>query len=250
MRKNNCELIRQELDELMLDEVSSSAVVQHLRECAGCREFQEQQTKLRRMVGGLGIVSAPPDFDFRLRARLANESTNMPSTFMLYWPLTRRGLQVVGLALVIVIGVSLTRNALNQTETTDNLAKQAGAEVQPPPKPIQNVTPVAPPSPPVEISVASDNGSTKRKNERTGNLSKTKRPLATLDFASQRAEVIGAVEPVGASAAFPIDASQQSFTVSFDDGRGNARTISVPTISFGSQRIVQNANQFAPKRVW
>ena len=73
MRKNNCEVIRQELDELMLDENSSAAVTEHLRECAACREFNEKQTKLRQIVGSLGTVSAPPDFDFRLRARLANE---------------------------------------------------------------------------------------------------------------------------------------------------------------------------------
>jgi hypothetical protein len=52
------------------------------------------------------------------------------------------------------------------------------------------------------------------------------------------------------SAAFPIDASLQPFKVSLDDGRGNAKTISVPTISFGSQRIVQSGNQYAPKRDW
>jgi hypothetical protein len=64
------------------------------------------------------------------------------------------------------------------------------------------------------------------------------------------ATVYSATEPVGVSAAFPIDASVQSFKVSLDDGRGNARTISVPTISFGSQRIMQGENQFAPKRDW
>jgi hypothetical protein len=55
---------------------------------------------------------------------------------------------------------------------------------------------------------------------------------------------------VAASTVFPIDASLQSLKFSLDDGRGNARTISVPTISFGSQRVLQNANQFAPKGVW
>ena len=69
MRKNNCEVIRQELDELMLSETGSARVVEHLRECAACHEFNEKQTRLRQIVGSLGTVSAPPDFDFRLRAR-------------------------------------------------------------------------------------------------------------------------------------------------------------------------------------
>jgi len=77
-----------------------------------------------------------------------------------------------------------------------------------------------------------------------------KRSIASIDFSNERAEVIRGAEPVGVSAAFPIEASLQSFRVSLDDGSGNAKTISVPTISFGSQRIVQSGNQFAPKRDW
>ena len=74
MRETKCELVRRELDELMLEEEFSRATAEHLEACAGCREFQRQQTKLRQIVGGLGTVAAPPDFDFRLRARLANEA--------------------------------------------------------------------------------------------------------------------------------------------------------------------------------
>jgi hypothetical protein len=48
---------------------------------------------------------------------------------------------------------------------------------------------------------------------------------------------------------FQIDASLQSVTVSLDDGRGNERTISFPTVTFGSQRVLANGNQFAPKGV-
>ena len=52
----------------------STAATEHLRECAACREFHEQQTKLRQIVGSLGTVDAPADFDFRLRARLAADA--------------------------------------------------------------------------------------------------------------------------------------------------------------------------------
>jgi hypothetical protein len=62
--------------------------------------------------------------------------------------------------------------------------------------------------------------------------------------------VISGQEAVSGFEAIPLDASLQSFKVSLDDGRGNARTISVPTISFGSQRMLQTGNQFVPKRDW
>jgi len=67
MKERQCELIRRELDELMLNEDLSAAAAEHLRDCASCQEFRRQQTKLRQIVGSLGTVNAPADFDFRLR---------------------------------------------------------------------------------------------------------------------------------------------------------------------------------------
>jgi hypothetical protein len=248
MRKNNCELIRRELDELMLDEAYSSSAVEHLRECAECREFHEKQTKLRQIVGSLGTVAAPPDFDFRLRARLANESSRGAQFH--YWPLARRGLAMAVLLLLFATGAVLVWNAMNHPSTSDNMANKDEVKVQTPEKPVETVTPGLPVK--QDKNVVAGGGPEKRReiqNERqtTAGL-KTKRPLVAVDSASLGAEVIKGLEP--ASDVFPIDVSSQSIRVSVNDGRGNARTISVPPISFGSQRIVQNANQFAPKRAW
>ena len=74
------------------------------------------------------------------------------------------------------------------------------------------------------------------------------RSLVAVDSSSERAIVLSNSQPY--SMIFPIDASLQSFKVSLDDGRGNARTISVPTLTFGSQRLVPVATQFPPKNVW
>ena len=120
MRKNICELIRRELDELSLDETCSTAAVEHLRECGACREFHEKQTKLREIVGSLGTVAAPADFDFRLRARLANESSSAASQFnFLAWPVLRRGFAVAAVLLVFATGAYLVRNALNRPPASD-----------------------------------------------------------------------------------------------------------------------------------
>src|SRR5215510_12652871 len=112
MRINNCEVIRQELDELMLGETCSAAVLEHLRECGACREFNEKQTRLRQIVGSLGTVSAPPDFDFRLRARLANDA-NGTAAFH-FWPAVKRGLAFAVVLLLFVVGALLVRNAFNR----------------------------------------------------------------------------------------------------------------------------------------
>jgi hypothetical protein len=242
MRKNNCEVVRRELDELMIGEACSNGVTEHLRDCASCREFHEQQTKLRQIVGSLGTVDAPADFDFRLRARLAQSNGSS-----VYWPFARRGLAVAAMAIVFLVGVVVVRNVMNRPAAVNNVAQQ-------PPTPV--VPDVTPPSvkedkkPQQAVAVLGEESPLIRKGERRPRNDFRKRPMATIDSALSRAEVINDSQPVDLSAAFPIDASNETFRVSLDDGRGNARTISVPTISFGSQRIVQNANQLAPKRVW
>src|SRR5688572_32199860 len=73
MKDKRCELVRRELEELKLNEEFSAAAAEHLQTCSDCRDFQRQQTKLRQIVGSLGTVNAPADFDFRLRARLRSE---------------------------------------------------------------------------------------------------------------------------------------------------------------------------------
>ena len=247
MRKNNCEIIRRELDESMLNETSSSAVLDHLKECADCREFHQKQTKLRRMVGSIGTVAAPADFDFRLRARLASEANG--GTFHLrsvYWPVLRRGFAVAAVMIVVAVGIVLVRNAMNRQVT-----------VATGPQPIVNPVPATIPEPTRQATsqqVAGAipvSGSQKIRNERPVQPTlKPRRTMAAVDFSSQRAEVINGFEAIGSTTVFPLDTSLQSFKVSLDDGRGNARTISVPTISFGSQRVLKNANSFAPKDVW
>jgi hypothetical protein len=78
-----------------------------------------------------------------------------------------------------------------------------------------------------------------------------KRALATVESASIGAQVIsGSRIDSEATAVIPIDASLPSFKFSLDDGSGNARTISVPTIRFGSQRMLPNGHQFAQKGIW
>ena len=247
MRNENCEAIRRELDELMLDGTCSTSAAEHLKECSDCREFNRTQTKLRRMVGSLGTVEAPPDFDFRLRARLANNST---SNVFHYWPVVQRGLAVAAAVIVIAFGVVVVKNVLNQQ-------KEVVAEKSPaPPQPPKQVEP-----PPSKTTAGSEqtamhvptSGPEKNKVERPAQAAqKIKRPLTAVEFSKQRADVFPLSEAVNsdASTVFPIDASLEPLRLSLDDGRGNARTIFVPTIRFGSQRMLPNKNQLAEKGIW
>ena len=251
MRKNICEAIRLELDELLPGGAYSSAAAAHLRECAGCREFQDKNLKLREIVGSLGTVSAPADFDFRLRARLANESSSAASWWQFAFP--RRGFAAAAVLLVFATGAFLVRNVWNQPPVNE---QQAASVEQPripqPPQPAPSLEVKTPDNSGSEVLAASPERRPQIiRNERPSQVAvKPKRSLVAEDFSSEGAGVLKATDALGEFEAIPLDASLESFKVSVNDGRGNARTISVPAISFGSQRMVQTGSQFAPKRDW
>jgi hypothetical protein len=246
MKETKCEAIRRELDELMLGDECSVHATQHLQECGECREFHQRQTKLRQIVGGLGTIEAPPDFDFRLRARLANESNTAGFHLRaLQWPFATRGVAVAAVLLLFVTGVVLVRRnmvspeAMPAPRTEVAVGEQEPVRPAPAPDQVKEQTPV-----PRQV-VASNDGPRKNRGER---VAKPKRSLATLDSAVEPPLVLA--DSQQQAAIFSIDASLQSLRLSIDDGQGNARTISVPTISFGSQRVLATGNQFAPKGVW
>lgn len=239
MKQKRCELVRRELEELMLNEEFSAAAAEHLQTCSDCREFQRQQTKLRRIVGSLGTVSAPADFDFRLRARLAADAQT-PS--FRYWSMAVKGLATAAIVLVFGIGAAVIWQRDRQ---------QTPVVVAPRIEPIEIENPHKEALPSVNVGPTVAVGRPSRRVERS-TVSKPKRTVTAIDFSSERASVITNTRPaLDTATVFPIEASLQSVKVSLDDGRGNARTISFPTVSFGSQRVPVPANQFAPKGgVW
>lgn len=246
MKETKCESIRRELDELTLGDECSVDATQHLRECGACREFHQKQTRLRQMVGGLGTVEAPPDFDFRLRARLASEPNSAAFHLRaLQWPFATRSVAVAAMLLLFIGGVFLVRSVITRnvvpTQQPSDVATRGEMPTPPAPRPDDVKQDKQPPL----IVVASNDGPRKSKGERSV---KPKTALVSLDRASEGASVLS--QSQRQSPIFPIDASLQSLKVSLDDGHGNARTISVPTISFGSQRVLATGNQFAQKGDW
>ena len=246
MRNNNCEAIRRELDELMLDGTCSTSAAEHLKECSDCREFNRTQTKLRRMVGSLGTVEAPPDFDFRLRARLASDTT---SNVFHYWPLVQRGLAIAAVVIVIAFGVIVVRNVVNQPKEVVAEKPSTPPEA---PRQVESPQPPSPTSGTEQMAHVPTSGPDKKKGERLPQAAPKPKQLTAVDFSKERAEAIPGSEAANyeASTVFPIDASVEPLRLSLDDGRGNAKTISVPTIRFGSQRMLPNRNQLAEKGIW
>ncbi len=230
----------------MLGDECSVRATQHLQECGECSEFRQKQTRLRQIVGGLGTIEAPADFDFRLRARLAHESNAAGFHLRaLQWPFATKGVAVAAMLVLFVGGIFLVRRNMVTPETAPTSGPGVAVRSDEPARPIPAPTQVKE-QPPVQPSVvASNDGPRKNRGERH---MQPKHSLVAVDRASEGASVYS--DSQRQAAIFPIDASLQSLKVSIDDGHGDLRTIFVPTITFGSQRVLPTANQFAPKSVW
>ena len=250
MKYTDCNQIRLEIDEGELGATLSSVAAQHLRECARCQDFHDEQTKLRQIVGSLETVHAPADFDFRLRARLANSENASAYRFLSPFALLRSpAFAAVTMLLMIAGGFVFLRQFTPKEERT--VAVNDRSNPAPAPAPAQTEQPskeqLAPKSegePSKSVTV--------RLEPRRGTTIPRKRS-ASIDFSNTSATVIRNTGAGAYAATFPLDVSQQSFKVSIDDGRGSSRTISVPTVSFGSRRVLPSgspSNQFVASGVW
>ncbi|HEX5890845.1 MAG TPA: hypothetical protein VFY61_19190 [Pyrinomonadaceae bacterium] len=251
MKDKRCEPVRRELEELMLNDNFSAATGEHLRTCFECREFQRQQTKLRQIVGSLGTVNAPADFDFRLRARLVADA-EAPS--FRFWTITVKGLATAAVLVVFGVGAVMVWQRVDDptpavavAQPPQVTAPEAGAG-EDPNRQVHWINDSL-----MNPAVADNRTATPPRKPKPSRPANTpKRTVSTVDFSSERATVISNTPPaVDNATVFPIEASLQSVKVSLDDGRGNARTISFPTVSFGSQRVLTTtANQFNSKGEW
>ena len=77
----------------------SETAAMHLKICADCEKLSDRQTQIWRMIDGLKPVDAPNDFDFRVKARIAQ---GKPSDFKApgFLPILR---YVLPLSVVVVL---------------------------------------------------------------------------------------------------------------------------------------------------
>lgn len=256
MRNMNCRNIQREIEEASPGDLLSSAVNNHLLECAACETFAREQNSLQRIVASLGTVEAPGDFDFRLRARLAAEKQQTARPFSLVGLSFGARSYAMALLLVLVGGAILfvALKARTGEPVSGEVAK--GPQVVQPASPVNGtvaavnsqsnpeVKPTAHPSADEAIVKASGRGPVKRNGTGSNLLAGSRRGQETVTMSGRGAPVYRSEQLADAypTSAFPINASYQSLKVSVDDGRGSKRTISLPTVSFGSQRTLSQSN--------
>jgi hypothetical protein len=251
MRTMNCGNIRREIEEAGPGDVLSSEVDQHLAHCTTCKTLARQQANLHKIVSSLGTVEAPGDFDFRLRARLAADK-RQPRPFALAGlsfgvrSASMAALMLVLFGAAVLFVVLRTRPDNSAPEVVAGGAPNAN-QANPT---VVGTVPVPATAPervnqPEVVATAEVAGSESSAPPRVRRRGANMTTLAS--YRDSRTSYGGTRDSSGTGAvvlnsnqgsAFPIDASYQSLKVSIDDGRGSSRTISLPTVSFGSQRAL------------
>ena len=251
MSKSICTAVRRQLDEMDLHEVHGTEISQHLGNCPECSDFHQKQASLRQLVGSLGTVSAPADFDFRLRARLASDKGNSVHFLSIAnWSIFQRS-AAIATALALVIGAAvLVRQFKDRNQAKPGIMK-AGTPASGPQVP--QSAPQSPPqtrAPEKVVTAQKNDGVRERpRKQMPAAAPRNTRTLMAKELANERAPLYGA-QKEDPGTVFPIDAAQQSLRVSLFDGRGNPRTISLPGVTFGSQKVVPSTTSYAPKGVW
>ncbi|HLO00259.1 MAG TPA: hypothetical protein VK208_17500 [Pyrinomonadaceae bacterium] len=253
MRSMNCKYMRREIEAAGSSDLLSAAVIAHIRNCAGCEMISRQHDRLQAIVSSLDTVAAPGDFEFRLRARLAGEKSGAARTSN--WTFSF-GLRIAAVAVTVLLIVSAAlltfrspgdnpvvadgnRPASKQSEEVRLNGAGAVSAV----KGNEANLAAAPKddgSSAIEANSNSLSAPSRKRQPRTELAALRGAPrFGTRDLSSTSAPVVKRYDQLAETyptAAFPINASYQSLKVSVDDGHGVSRTISLPSVSFGSQR--------------
>jgi hypothetical protein len=249
MKRIDCSNVRRAIEEAASGELLAAPERDHLGNCAACATFGSEQQQLKEMVASLGNIEAPADFDFKLQARLAASRSSRRGV------VSGNGFGMRSLAfatLILLFGfvVVLMNMRARSSEPAPlaqapSAASGQAAEI--------NKNGQAPETPSTSDNVAAitstddavpgvvQSGRAANLIKRNGSsvpqfVARNGRIKAT-DLSASAAPVLRPETEMGSSV-FPLGTSYQSLKVSVDDGRGSSRTISLPTVSFGSSRVL------------
>lgn len=242
MKAVDCRIVSREIDELSRDQEPSQAVLSHTAECVRCQSFYHDRLKLRQIVGELPTVSAPADFDFRLRARLATEKGKDSASFAAR--VFGFGFPSVALvSIALLVGATLSMWALTNSgnQPAVNETPRIVASLPVPidrssqetatPQPVTTAIDDSDVSKPDLVTKPKEGSSPPRSNRKRSGARNSNVMQAQI---LNREELIAGADP---AVVFPLEASEP-LRVSVDYATGRSRTISLPTLSFGSQDVV------------
>lgn len=248
----NCKLYRNAYEEADPHGALSDGAREHLGACHECARLYRERAALRGLLGGLGRVEAPPDFDFRLRARLRSANAEARTGFFarLVSPAAASALAACAV-LAVTAGVYFKRQPPRAQQT---VASQAVAQAQ-------DATGETAKAVGGSELVSAQAGGVVQKGDEVANAgtgqrsTARRRPRASAGFqnvarvqglaaesAQSAAPILkrgdGEVTFVNPPVAVTLPASRRPLRVMLRDERGGSHALSMRPVSFGSQEFV------------
>ena len=243
MSGNLCRQVREEIDQIELRQALSAGSEAHVASCAACATFRNERVRLREIVGGLQPVTAPDDFEIRLRARIARERDVPRQPFIFRFVMSTPAI-VVAAVLVMVVGAVVFRTQMGRPQNSTVVAENGNQSSNSNPAPAilaKDKTPeLTPPSPAANYDVIKSKPATVAvKNTQKANVPVTAGQLVD-DFAIRSAAPVRIIDRAGEVS---LTAPTKPLIVTMYDEHGGTRKIQLPPISFGSQRLTGNRTQ-------
>jgi len=246
MNNRECRATRQEIEQSELHQRLSGAAVRHIESCPACHEFQLERNRLRELIGSLEPVAAPGDFDVRLRARIAaDRQQNSPGSFLGRFVISTPA--IAAAAVIVMLTGAIVWFAQHRRDQESTLASGAPARTEqaitPSDKPAEGTDSNSPAvaadtHPPITLTAQAP----KDRNLYRDTSSKStgaRGPVGpATDFNVTGAESIRQGEQRAGEVS--LSAPVKPLVVSLEDNSGTKRRISLPPVSFGSQRLVDN----------
>jgi hypothetical protein len=268
----NCQTCQIQIEELELGEHLSEAARAHMTACAPCRAFHDERLSLRRLVGSLGPVAAPPDFEFRLRARLAAASNGggrhlSLRSFLSSAPAVALAASFALLVAGVIIYKQMKSGAVtNKQNEIAQSGKLPSVNTIPTPSP-ETVKQISDkenekilsaqgagsknPTPLMADSRNPARRQTRQTNEGLQQLTSSDKGVGgaqSIKPSNNPTTIAGSNQPVELSVRSPM----QPVRVSLDDRSGTKRTVTLEPVVFGSQDFTGGnlTRSTSPSDIW
>ncbi len=258
MKWMECRATRQEIDEG--GGRLSAQALRHVASCAQCLAFQNERARLRELLTSLEPVTAPADFDFRLRARIAAQTEKLGlRSFFGGFALSTPAMAVAALV-IVALGGSIVWIKQRGAKQASTVAVNSTSQVK-----VRNSTTAdnLPQSKQADVPDSATPASTRGTNADAPNyLVQGRKPQfrdpglsqsgrSSRDLSASSAPSLKQGQNPGA---VYVSAPVKPMVLSLQDNNGATRRISLPPVSFGSQRLLVGS-RVAPvspanDRVW
>lgn len=240
MTNRECRNTRREIDELELGHRPSVQATAHVAACSACRNFQAERTSLRELVGSLEPVVAPPDFDMRLRARIAAEKYDKRRQPFFARLISTPALAAAALFVIVAGSVFW-------------ISRRPSAPIAPPSKPEiakNNVESKAP----ATVNQSGTEATTLPRSNVAMNLTRPVHRTHTPRGGNSEDSLSTGANSIRQTDSDTAYVPSRPVEFALQDERGKTRKISLPAVSFGAQNLVGDNRTpvvySASSRVW